>query len=83
MKYIVVQVHPFIMGQHIYVYEGEEVLDRIVTDFDAIPNKIIETAKKYGVKDIQLKGNKTFTEKIRENIGFSPMFNANDNFVIH
>lgn len=82
-KFIEVNIHPFIMGQHIYVLnEKADVLDRVVTDFDSTPDKIIEVAKINGVKNIHLCGNKMFTEKIRDKIYTSTKFNAEDNLII-
>lgn len=66
-KYIIVLVHPFIIGQHICVYEENECKEKIVADFDSAPKKIIEIALLHNIKKIHLKGNKAFTTKIRDN----------------
>lgn len=66
-KYIVVLVHPFIMGQYICVYDGEECKERIVADFDSAPEEIIKTALKNDIKEVHLKGNSVFTSKIKDN----------------
>lgn len=82
-KFIEVNIHPFIMGQHIYVLNKDgDVIDKVVVDFDSTPDKIIEIAKINEVKNIHLCGNKAFTEKIKEKIYTSKKFSSEDNFVI-
>ena len=53
-KYIIVLVHPFIIGQHICVYEENECKEKIVADFDSAPKKIIEIALLHNIKKIHL-----------------------------
>lgn len=68
-KYIIVFVRPFIMGQHIYLYnDNGECEKSFVSNFDSAPEEIINIAYSYEIKEIHLRGNKFFTSKIRNNI---------------
>ena len=80
---IVAYINPFIIRQHIFVLNDKaDVIKEVVVDFDSAPNKIIELVKANNVKTIHLKGNMTFTQKIKERISINKNFSAGNDIKI-
>ncbi len=73
MKKIVSVIRPFTLNQNIFVYEDGNKIDVVSVELEKIEDTIIETAKKYDVKEIQLIGSKKFSKGIQEKIETAEM----------
>ncbi len=73
MKKIVSVIKPFILQQNIFVYEDGNKIDVIKSNLDNIENNLIDIAKKYDTKEIQLIGSKNFLSGIQKRIETAEM----------
>ena len=68
MKKIVSVIRPFTLKQNIFVYEDGNKIDVVSIEMDSIEDKLIDLAKQYEVKEIQLIGSKNYCSHIKETI---------------
>lgn len=80
MKKIVSVIRPFLMKQNIFVYENGNKIDVTSAPLNAIETVLVETAKKYDVKTIELVGPKSYSAGIKLRVEGAEMdkYNKND-----
>lgn len=66
MKKIVSVVRPFTLKQNVFVYEDGNKIDVVSIEMENIEDKIIELAKQYDAKEVQLIGSKNYCIHIKE-----------------
>lgn len=68
MKRIVVDIHPFLLNQTIQVYNNSQLEKEYKTNLFGIDKVIATMCKTDDIAEVNLKGNETFTKRIKENI---------------
>ena len=67
MKKIITKVQPFTMQQRVYVYDDENVVDFVETNFENFDGSILALAEKYNITEVELVGAK-FAQWIGERL---------------
>lgn len=68
MKKIVTVIKPFVVDQHIFVYENGNKIDLITCKLEEIPTKMLELCSKYSSNRIELVGPKNYNRGIKKQI---------------
>lgn len=64
--YITASIHPFVLGQEIYVYIDNECVKIIETTIDQMSNKIYSLCEQYHIEDVHLYGGQLYALKWRD-----------------
>ncbi len=68
MKKIVTVVKPFVMDQHIFVYENGNKIDLVTCKLEEVPAKMLELCSKHSSETIELVGPKNYNKGIKKQI---------------
>lgn len=63
---VVATIHPFVFGQEIYAYVGDECVQVIETTIDQICDKIYMLCEKYNIDEVHFHGGQLYALKWRD-----------------
>ena len=75
-SHIVLSYQPFDFTQSILVYTNGTCIEIKHCKYEEIPETIIELSKKHNIKRVDIRGNREFVEKIKDNL-FMPRYGKN------
>ena len=63
---VVATIHPFVLGQEIYVYVGDECVQVLETTIDQMCEKIYMLCEKYNLTQVHLYGGQLYALKWKD-----------------
>lgn len=79
MKKIVSVLKPFTFQQNIFIYEDGVRINNLISNWDTLQEDILYIALKNNINEINLLGNNTYSEKIKEKIKELELTKYNEN----
>lgn len=67
-SYIAASIHPFVLGQEIYVVKDGERIKTIETTLDQMKDMIFELSKEYDINDIDFFGGQLYALKFKDEL---------------
>ena len=68
MKRIIINIQPFIFNQSIQIYENDTLIERKLAPLKTLSKVIQDYCKENKINQIELNGNRYFTNKIQKEL---------------
>lgn len=81
--YIVATIHPFILGQEIYAYVGNECVQIIECTIDNMPQMVYQLCDRYNLNEVHFYGGQLYALKWKDEFAANKFTNRKINIHIH
>ena len=80
---IVVTIHPFVFGQEITAYVGDECVQVIECTIENIPQSVYQLCEKYNIDEVHFWGGQFYSKKFKDEFIANKYGNKKINVYIH